>query len=172
MHSRHSERGKLTICKQVAHHELLTPEQWKHNYSCSLSSTHTNTHTHIANNYRLHRLGRSETKIKFSWCLWPEADSDKTWQQNQFGTTVIYEQSLVLLYTGHVLPSHFGLWLPHLLTLFPNLCSPAYLWVELKNRKDAVYHIYSNTLILHTAAILLLHCSYKVRKLFFSPPGN
>lgn len=93
----HSERGKLTICKQVAHHELLTPKQWKHNYSCT--HMHTHTQTQILNNSRLQRLGRSETKIKFPWHLGPEADGDRTWQQKHFGTRVIYGQSLLLLYS-------------------------------------------------------------------------
>lgn len=89
--------GKLTICKQVAHHELLTPKQWKHNYSCT--HMHTHTQTQILNNSRLQRLGRSETKIKFPWHLGPEADGDRTWQQKHFGTRVIYGQSLLLLYS-------------------------------------------------------------------------
>lgn len=42
-HGQTQQEGKLTICKQVAHHGLLTPTQWKHNYSCSQSSTRTNT---------------------------------------------------------------------------------------------------------------------------------
>lgn len=31
------------MCNQVAHHELLTPKQWKHNYSLSTTRTKTRT---------------------------------------------------------------------------------------------------------------------------------
>ncbi len=33
----------------------------------------------------------------------PKADGDRTWQQKQLGTTVIYGQSLLLLYTRHLI---------------------------------------------------------------------